>query len=112
MPVESKQMESGVTLVTVSGRLVLGKEVERLETVVKDLVKGTPGRVIFDLSTLDYADSAGIGTFVACLTHIKKAGGEMRLASVNARILKLFQMTGIDNLMPVFPTVQDATSAS
>jgi anti-anti-sigma factor len=110
MPVETKQMGSGVTLITVSGRLVLGKEVERLETVIKELTKDACGRVIFDLSALDYADSAGIGTFVACLTHIKKAGGEMRMAGVNARIRKLFQLTGIDHLLALFPTVAEASA--
>ena len=110
MPVETKQVSPGTVLVAVSGRLVLGREVERLETVVKDLVEETPGRVVFDLTGLDYADSAGIGTFVACLTLIKKAGGEMRLAGVNARVGRLFQLTGIDQLMTVFPTVADATA--
>jgi anti-anti-sigma factor len=110
MPVETKQLDPSTIVVTVSGRLVLGREVERLETVVKDMVKQPPGRVVFDLSGLDYSDSAGIGTFVACLTLIKKAGGEMRMAGVNARIKKLFQLTGIDHLMTMYPTVTDASA--
>lgn len=110
MPVETKQVSPGTVVVAVSGRLVLGREVERLEAAVKDLVNQTPGRVVFDLTGLDYADSAGIGTFVACLTLIKKAGGEMRMAGVNARVGRLFQLTGIDQLMTVFPTVADATA--
>ena len=110
MPVETKQVSPGTVVVAVSGRLVLGREVERLESAVKDLVDQTPGRVVFDLTGLDYADSAGIGTFVACLTLIKKAGGEMRMAGVNARVGRLFQLTGIDQLMTVFPTVADATA--
>jgi anti-anti-sigma factor len=108
MPVETKRMETGAVVVAVSGRLVLGREVDRLEAAVRDLVKHTPGRVVFDLTGLDYADSAGIGTFVECLTLIKKAGGEMRLAGVNARVTKLFQLTGIDHLMAAFPTVAEA----
>lgn len=103
-------MDPGVLVVTVSGRLVLGREVERLETIVKDLVKQPPGRVVFDLCGLDYADSAGIGTFIACLTLIKKAGGDMRMCGVNPRIQKLFQLTGIDHLMSVFPTLAEAAS--
>jgi anti-anti-sigma factor len=101
-------MDSGGVVVTVSGRLVLGREVDWLEAAVEELVKQTPGRVVFDLTALDYADSAGIGAFVECLTLIKKAGGEMRLAGVNARLQKLFQLTGIDHLMAAFPTVGEA----
>jgi anti-anti-sigma factor len=110
MPVETKRVNPGTVVVVVSGRLVLGREVERLESAVKELVEETPARVVFDLSALDYADSAGIGTFVACLTLIKKAGGEMRMAGVNARVRRLFELTGIDQLMTVFPTVAEAAS--
>ena len=51
---------------------------------------------------------AGIGTVVACLTHIKKAGGDLRMAGANARVLRLFQMTGVDQLLSLYPTVAEA----
>ena len=103
-------MDAGVTVVMVSGRLVLGKEVEKLETTIKDVAKQTPRLVVLDLSALDYADSAGIGTFVACLTLIRKSGGDLRMAGVNSRIQKLFQITGIQHLMAMYPNVTAATA--
>ena len=109
MPVEAKQVD-GVNVVVISGRLVLGKDVDQLEALVNDLIKQTPALIVFDVSALDYADSAGIGTFVACLTNIRKAGGEMRVAGVNARMRRLFQITGIQSLMPMYPTVAAATA--
>jgi anti-anti-sigma factor len=111
MPIETKRMESGVAVVSVSGRLVLGKEPERLENAVNGLLQSGTRKVVFDLTALDYTDSAGIGTFVACLTSIRKAGGELRLAGVNARIQRLFQMTGVDRLMSLYPTVADAANS-
>ena len=39
MPVETKLMDSGAALVTVIGRLTLGRDVERLEAVVNELLK-------------------------------------------------------------------------
>jgi len=108
MPIETKQMDSGVAVVTVAGRLVLGKDVERLETVINELLKQDQKKFVFDISSLDYADSSGIGTLVACLTHIKKAGGDLRMAGANARMLRLFQMTGVNSLMSLYPTVAAA----
>jgi len=110
MPVDTKQMDGGAALVTVTGRLTLGRDAERLESVVNELLKQGQKKFIFDASALDYADSAGIGTVVACLTHIKKAGGEMRLAGANARVLRLFHMTGVDQLLSLYPTVAEAAS--
>lgn len=111
MPIESKQVDPGLAVITVSGRLVMGKEVERLESVVKDLAtQGQQKIFVFDLTSLDYADSSGIATFVSCLTNIKKSGAEMRLAGANARIQRLFTLTGVDHLMSLFPTVAAATA--
>jgi len=110
MPVDTKQMDGGAALVTVTGRLTLGRDAERLESVVNELLKQGQKKFIFDASALDYADSAGIGTVVACVTHIKKAGGDMRMAGANARVLRLFQMTGVDQLLSLYPTVQEAAS--
>ena len=89
----------------------MGKEVERLESTVKDLIGQGQNKIyVFDLTTLDYADSSGIGTFVSCLTAIKKNGSEMRIAGANARIQRLFTLTGVDHLMTQFPTVAAATA--
>jgi len=103
-------MDGGAALVTVTGRLTLGRDVERLEAVVDELLKQGQKKFIFDASALDYADSAGIGAVVACLTHIKKAGGDMRMAGANARVRRLFQMTGVDQLLSLYSTVAEAAS--
>jgi anti-sigma B factor antagonist len=108
MPVETKQLEAGTAVVAVSGRLVLGREVERMETLVKGLLAQGARKFIFDLASLDYADSAGIGTFIACLGEIKKGGGEMRLAAVNARVGRLLRLTGVDHLLSMYPSVTEA----
>ena len=95
-------------MVALSGRLVLGKDLDRMETAVKGLVAAGQKRIVFDLSTLDYADSAGIGTMVSCLTHIKKAQGELRVAGANARVARLFKLTGIDHLLALYASVSEA----
>jgi anti-sigma B factor antagonist len=110
MAIDAKVLDTGVSVVTLSGRLVFGKEVERLESVVKDLVQHGQKRVIFDASGLEYADSSGIGTLVACLTQIKGSGGELRVAGANPRIRRLLNMTGVDKLMALYPTLAEATA--
>src|SRR4051812_162863 len=110
MPIETKQLDSGLAVVTLIGRLVMGRDVEKLETTVEDLLKLDQKKFVFDLTALDYADSSGIGTLVSCLTHIKKAGGELRVAGANARMMRLFHMTGVEQLMSLFPDMAAATA--
>jgi anti-anti-sigma factor len=108
MPIELKQLETGIAVVTISGRLVLGKDEERLEAVTGELIEQGRKKFVYDISALDYADSSGIGTLVACLTNIRKAGGDLRMAGANSRMMRLFQMTGVQSLISLYPTVAAA----
>ena len=110
MPIESRQTETGVPVVALSGRLTFGRETERLEALVKEYLAQGRGKMVFDLSALDYTDSSGIGALVSCLTQIRKSGGDLRLAGVNARIQRLFKMTGVDQLLALYPTVTEAAA--
>jgi len=111
MPVETTQLPSGAVVIALSGRLILGKEVEKLEAAVNLALAGGARKLIFDLAALDYADSAGIGTIISCLTQIRKSGGDMKVAAVNQRIGRLFQLTGLNHLMSLYPNVADAAAA-
>ena len=52
-----------------------------------------------------------MGSLIACLTSIRKAGGDLRMAGVNPRIQTLLELTGIDCVLPAYATVADAEAA-
>jgi anti-anti-sigma factor len=103
-------MEPGITVVTISGRLVLGRELDQLAAEVQTLLDQKQKKIVFDISGLDYLDSAGMGTLVSCVTQIKKSGGTLRLAGANARVQKLFDMARVGDILSVYPTVADAAA--
>jgi anti-anti-sigma factor len=110
MAVETRKLDGSAGVVSVSGRLVLGGETEKLDAAVNSLIAQGCLKVILDITALDYADSAGVGMLVACLTNVKKSGGEMRIAGANPRIQRILTMTGVVSLMPMFDTLAAATS--
>ncbi len=110
MSVDSKQLESGVAVVTISGRLAMGGETERLDAAVKGLLQKDQKQFVLDITALDYADSSGIGMLVSCLTNVKKAGGELKVAGPIRASAASSAMTGVDTMMPIFATLADATS--
>jgi len=83
--VEAKQLGSGVAVLTISGRLAMGGETERLDAAVKSLLRSGQKKFVLNITTLDYVDSSGIGMLVSCLTNVRKAGGELKLAGANPR---------------------------
>ena len=103
-------MESGIALITVSGRLAVGGETERLDAAVKGLIQKEQKHFIFDIAKLEYVDSSGIGMLVSSLTNIRKAGGDMKVAGANPRIRRIFSMTGVDTMLPMFNSVAEASA--
>lgn len=110
MPVETKQLDSGVAVITISGRLALGGDTERLDAAVKALLAKDVKKFVLDITALDYVDSSGIGMLVSCLTNAKKAGGELKLVGANPRIKRIFSMTGVDSIMSMYGTLAEATA--
>jgi anti-sigma B factor antagonist len=110
MSVEARQLDSGIAVVTITGRLVMGAETERLDHTVKGLLLKEQRKFVLDITALDYADSAGIGMLISCLTNVKKAGGDLKLAGANPRIRRILAMTGLDTMMPMFDTLDTATA--
>ena len=110
MAVETRQLDGGVSVVTISGRLAIGGETEKLDAAVSKLLAQDVKNVVLDIAALDYVDSSGVGTLVACLTKVRKAGGEMKVAGANPRIRRIFAMTGVESLMPMFDSVAAASA--
>jgi len=111
MPIHARQLDSGLAVVAISGRLVLGRDLTSLETAVNNLLIKGHKEFVFDTSGLDHADSSGMGTLIACLTHIRKSGGEALLAGARPKLLRLFKMTGVDHMVSLYATVAEATAA-
>lgn len=67
--------------------------------------------MFLDLSEVPYIDSAGLGSIVSAFISCHKAGRRVVLSGVNPRVLKLFEITKVEPLFLIFPTLWDAIEA-
>jgi anti-sigma B factor antagonist len=67
--------------------------------------------VILDLSGVPYLDSSGLGSLVSACTSATKAGRRMALTGVNKRVLKVLEITKVEQVFLMFPTLSDAIEA-
>ena len=64
--------------------------------------------VIIDLGEVPYIDSAGLGSLVHAYLSYQKAGRRLALVGVNERASALLQMTNVEHLFPIFPSLGEA----
>jgi len=67
--------------------------------------------VILDFSGVPYLDSSGLGSLVSACTSCVKAGRRVALSGVNPRVRKVFEITKVEQILLLFPTLDDALEA-
>jgi anti-sigma B factor antagonist len=111
MSLEIKASErEAIAILAMKGRLTVG-EASSIREKVTELLGQDRKNVIFDLAQVDYIDSTGLGSMVICFTTIKKAGGALKLVSLNKRNIELLLLTKLHTIFEVFSDEQDAVNS-
>jgi anti-sigma B factor antagonist len=106
-----RKIEPDITVVELSGRLALGRESQRIETLIEELSRKGSAKVVLDLAGVEYIDSAGIGMLALISGKLKEAGGSMALVASEGRVLQLLKLTQMSAILKVSPTVDAAAAA-
>lgn len=69
--------------------------------VVSALVAAGERRILVDLSTVSYVDSATIGCLMDLYRQASAEGGALKLAGVQKRVETMLTMTGAQNFLEV-----------
>jgi anti-anti-sigma factor len=69
------------------------------------------GKVIVDLSGIDYMSSYGLRMLLIGAKNLHSAGGILHLAAPNEHVMKVISVTGYDQMFPVHDTVGEALLA-
>ncbi|MEV0987957.1 STAS domain-containing protein [Streptomyces sp. NPDC049949] len=59
------------------------------------------GRLLVDLSRLDFCDSTGLNLLLSGRLAVREAGGSLELIGLHPPVSRMFQITGADRLFPV-----------
>ena len=111
LQIETRQVEPYITVLMCSGKITLGRESQRIEMLVRELLDKDQKKLVFDLSGVTYIDSTGLGIITFCSASASQAGGGMRVAGATGLAQKLFRITRLDTIIGVFPTVEEACAS-
>jgi anti-sigma B factor antagonist len=97
-----------LAVITVSGRLMMGPEGERIPELAERLLAEGVRRFVFDLSGITSIDSTGIGRFIYCYNKIAEKNGEMRMAGATGHVFEAFHVSLLDTVFRFDPSVEEA----
>jgi anti-sigma B factor antagonist len=99
----------GWTVVSIYGELDVATAPSLRERLI-GLVGDGSTKLVLDLEGVDFLDSTGLGVIVSALKRARTNGGDLRLVCTQARIRRLFEITGLDKAVPLLPSLDAAVS--
>ena len=64
--------------------------------------------LVVDLSDVDFIDSTGLGVLIGALKRVRSRDGDLHLVCGDQRILRVFEITGLDQVFQIHETIDAA----
>ncbi len=104
----NKISEGNTVIIEFNGNLILS-DLEKARKYVKDVVDGDDANlIIFDLTNVEFIDSAGIGFVVSVFKSVKTKNGKFALASLKSKPHEVFKLTRLDKIIPIYENAEAA----
>ena len=101
--------QAGFVVLAVTGEVDVYTSPQLREAFTRIIADGAYRNVVVDLSGVTFLDSSGIGALVSGRRRLGE-GAQLRLVLTNATMMRLFVLTGLATVFPIFPSVTEATA--
>jgi anti-sigma B factor antagonist len=93
-------------VITVSGEVDLASSPDLDAAIIAAIESGSSSLAI-DLTDVSFMDSSGLGVIVRGLKRCREADKDLDLVITNERVLKVFGITGLDQVIPIHDSIED-----
>jgi anti-sigma B factor antagonist len=107
MKITASIAQNGVALLEVEGG-VDAHTAHLLRRTLGDLLAQGHGRLVLDVSHMEYISSAGLRVLLDARRDARRLGGEVRLCDPNALVRRVIDLAGFEELLYVSGTRQQA----
>lgn len=97
----------GTAVVAVAGEIDVYTSPLLQERLVEVLRDGFPS-IVLDLSAVTFLDSTGLGVLITALKRCRSADGDLVLVTAQPNVLKVLEITGLNDVFKVHDSVDDA----
>jgi anti-sigma B factor antagonist len=98
--------EAGWVVLTVSGQVDVATA-PQLRQALTEAQYGGGKRVALDLDGVEFLDSFGLGVIVGGMKRAGTHGGRLVVVCSRSRLLHLFEVTRLDEILPVAASLGD-----
>ncbi|HEX3796367.1 MAG TPA: STAS domain-containing protein [Acidimicrobiales bacterium] len=104
-----ERSDGEIPVVAVVGEIDVATAPQLRECLHTVMARGE-ATVVLDLLGVTFLDSTALGVLVGALKRCRELGGELHVVVSDARIMKIFEITGLNKVFPIVESL-DALSA-
>lgn len=101
------EQQGSVCTITLDGEVDVYTAPQLKEELVS-LIQGGCSYLIIDMERVAFIDSSGLGVLVSALRRAREKDGAVRIVCKQESVLKIFRITGLDKVFPIFSDVAEA----
>lgn len=89
--------------VVVATPIVVHLDLSNSEAVRNEIVAGLDGsnKLVIDLERVEFVDSRGCGAIIACLKHVRGAGGDLKLCGVCPDVRNVLELIRLHRICEI-----------
>jgi anti-sigma B factor antagonist len=101
-----RALDARTSVIAVAGDLDLATA-PQLKWMLLDAIEEGASQLILDLSGASFMDSTALGVLVGVNRNIED-GGVLAIVCAHPRLLQIFELSGVDGVFAISPTLEDA----
>lgn len=102
MKFHQEDREDGVSITFLKGILDF-QSVREFGHLFEEFQKRDCRKIILDLAEVEFIDSQSLSLIITHAVHVRKQGGDVRVSSVPPRIMRVFELVGMDEVLEFYP---------
>ena len=107
--VDDSRSSSPHVVVAVSGEVDIATAPKLREKLVELASQGAQ-QVVVDLNAVEFLDSTGLGVLIGGMKRLRGLDGDLTLVCTQPRILKVFEITGLNRAFTIYESVDSAVA--
>ncbi len=104
--ISRRELDQRTSVIAVQGDLDLATA-PQLKWMLVDALEEGHSRLVLDLKDSTFMDSTALGVLVGVSRSLAE-NGSLAIVCANAKLLKIFELSGMDGVFAIYPSLDDA----
>lgn len=100
--------ENSLSIISLPKEVLGGVQVIEFSNLVDEVISNSPDKLIIDLTDVQVINSSGLGMIVGAHTSCMKKSCKMIVVASNPKVLELFQITNLTQILSIENSLQSA----